>query len=156
MGIFIQYLRLIGRSICTPLFTITYEACFAATCGHFLDPLHALALQVLIVGQAIAIIIIDGVTNPQHRDAPVVEGSATWLELALLLVTGTVFLFVVGFMYSVQMERLRRSDAQLRVRALALHASTERLVRNFLPAAVLNAVNRRSADGGGNDADIVA
>ena len=156
LGLFSQYSRLIGRVVCTPGLAIVYEACFAATCAHFLDPLHAMALQLLLFGHSIAITVSDSVMTPYHRDAPVVEGSATWLEVALLSSFGLIFLVVVGYVYGDQMERLRRSDAQLRARALALHVSTERLVRNFLPAAVLTAVNRRAVDGGGNEADIVA
>ena len=57
-------------------------------------------------------------------------------------------------MYGDQMERLRRGDAELRARALALHTSTVRIVRNFLPAAVLRAVSERAVDG--TNADIVA
>ena len=142
--------------MCTPGASLVYEACYAATCAHFLDPLHALGVLVYVFGYSAALIAYDGLTIPQHRDAPVVEGSATWLEVAVLWCFGFIFLVVGGFTYGDQMERMRRSDADLRARALALHASTERLVRNFLPAAVLSALNKLPADGGGDGADIVA
>ena len=156
LGLFYQYLRVIGRAVSTPAFALTHEACFSAICAHFFDPFHALAVQLIIIAHHLAVVLYDIMTDPQHHDAPAVDGSASWLEFAVLMVVGLSFQFVVGFMYGTQMERMRRSDAQLRARALALHASTERLMRNFLPAAVLNAVNRRSAGGGGSDADIVA
>ena len=60
---------------------------------------------------------------------------------------GAVFLVLVGFTYGVSMERMRRSDSQLRARALALRSATEGLVHNFLPAPVVTAVNKQSADG---------
>ena len=156
LSLFYQYLRVIGRSVCTPGAALGYEACYAAACAHFLDPLHALGVLVYVFGYSAALVAYDGLTIPQHRDAPVVEGSTTWLEVAVLWCFGFIFLVVVGFTYGHQMERMRRSDADLRARALALHASTERLVRNFLPAAVLSALNRRPADEGGDGADIVA
>ena len=154
VGLFHQYLRIIGRIVSTPSLAIAYEVCYSAICAHFLDPLHALVVQLLIFGHYVALLIYDGMTNPQHHDAPVVVGSASWLELASLVSFGVGFLTLVGFVYGVQTESMQRSDAELRARALALHASTERIVRNFLPAAVLNSVNRRAADG--VNTDIVA
>ena len=138
----------------TPALALTYEILFASTCAHFLDPLHALATQLLIFVHWVALVAYEGMHDEWHRDAPVRVGSASWLEVSALATFGLMFLTSVGYVYGVQMERMRRSDTQLRARALALHVSTERIVRNFLPAAVLNAVNKREVDG--VNMDIVA
>ena len=146
-ALFSQYLRIINRTTSTVMIAVTYEACFAAICVHVLGPLHSLALQAVFYCQCVANLAYDGMTNPQHKDAPTVSGSATWLEIGALITFGAFFLVCVGFVYGVQMERMRRCDVLLRASAERLHASTEKLVHNFLPAAVLKAVNERSADG---------
>ena len=153
LHLFNQYMRILRRTISNPGLAISYEASFAATCAHVLDPPHALALQFLIFLQGTAFLIYDGLTDPQHHEAPVVAGSGTWLEAALICFFGIAFLLLVGFIYGMSQETMLRSDHQLRARALALHAATERIVRNFLPAPVVDAVNKQSADG---VADIVA
>ena len=151
LGLFYHYLRVIGRILSTPAVALTYEACFAASCAHALDPLHALVVHLIVFTHYVALVAYDGMTTPQHKNAPVVVGSATWLEYSMLAMFGATFVIAIGSLYGYQMEHLRRSDAKLGAHAVALHASTERVVRNFLPAAVLNAVNSRSADGVSTD-----
>ena len=156
LGVLCQYARIIGRIVCTPVIALLYEAGFSATCVHILDPIHALLVQTIIYTHYIALVIYDSQTNPQHHDAPTVAGTSSYVEFAVHMLYGASFFMLVGFLYGYQMERMRRSDSELRAHALALRSSTERIVRNFLPAAVVKAVNQRSSTDGANVGDIVA
>ena len=147
MVIFFEWTRIIRRTVSVPAVALSFEAAFSASCANVLDPLHTLALQVLIFGIIFAAMVYDGMTDPQHHNAPTVSGTATWLEVAVNMLVGFIFITLSCYVYNVNQDQMHRNDVRLQQRTLALRTATEDIVCNFLPAPVVSSMNKQSADG---------